>query len=461
MFTEKFKKVLIQVILLSLFFSFLQELPNIIILSPDSKLRASSFTALLFNGVLWFGIAKLTRQKEYALSGFAIQNILLIAITIEPDMDLIIGLNKYLLILFLNVFAFTYFGYKLFGNKNGLWFGLIGLLHLNLGSCSSLLFELFNMIGIRGLVFIDIHLGEGKIYPLDILGSIYVSFRNVVLLILFNYAYLLLRKYEIKKVINLFDNIVNMNFQNRISFSIVFWLMRIGLLSLYGNLLLIRLTSVNSYLIFLIELTCFTFTFYVISIVYRNFLTSYFVYQKDKYPSWLYYFLNIPFFNIIAWAVLMLKHDEKNESTPLDEFEFENEVTKQNTVFRLKSNFENAGKNRWIKVLPYLGLSIVFFTQLVMMLEYHQMDGLMFLAITTAVAFTFLYFYLEHKNGLYYYLGYQIVLMILVSFFRIEFLVELISPQSMVMLIVLYPLFHFDKLKFESEENSKPIIEEE
>ncbi|MGK0315024.1 MAG: hypothetical protein ACI86M_001252 [Saprospiraceae bacterium] len=233
-----------------------------------------------------------------------------------------------------------------------------------------------------------------------------------------------------------------LNTIDRLSYSIIFWSLNLYLCVI--SFCLVEFTNsatLSLYSTFLIISSCFGI--FVIASLYRNFLVSRFVYL-GQYPTDLYYFLNLPFLNILAWLYSLLflfkSHDEYEPIMSPD----------LNGQEVLKSKFLFERRNYFWKNVTMLGALTIF--SLVFMKYRHRISPQ-----PVDISWTYPYLiagvcivcYLYFKKVFHPLSILLILYVVFHGFHPLSVYLKFNVPSLLIYLTVFYGFFHFDDLHWD------------
>jgi len=359
------------------------------------------------------------------------------------------------------VSAFLFFGYDYFKNYKGLWLGVLGLMLSEYNSIFIYLNDIVEMLGFRDMFY----------YSGDTVSFNYIDdfFNSFVLIIDFGVFWIILnymKSFKNQKYDFSFRKLIPFNIEDKVTFSVVFWLFRIVISFLmFKGLVFVEVfnnSGMGAILFFKLTVVLIVKT-YVFGSLYRNFMVSYFL-QRNHYPSWFYYVLNIPILNVIAWTIFMFQSKDKNNVVKDDVLDKFNEVESVTERFqKLKAKFTTEKRNESIKALYYI---IIIFSNLylfVTMIKHNNFEDFGTVIILFFVSLAVITLYLNDSRGLFFILIFYFSVFLIGENFQIKELIEVVSMASIMNLIIFYPLFHFDQFSYidKEEEKIEPDLIEE
>ena len=184
--------------------------------------------------------------------------------------------------------------------------------------------------------------------------------------------------------------------------------------------------------------------------IYRNFLVSHFV-QRNVYPRALYFWLNVPFLNFLAWIYALIRFDTGNNKTT-STYNFSHQFKD------LQDKFAGYDRNAIWKILIILLVSVSLFMQ-------NGRSGYggadLMGILVAALTFIVLIWYLFSKEAFMFLLILNSIAIVIIALVRNEMLVQPTMAAGIINLIVYYGLFYFDELKCAEEPKLVKVDEEE
>jgi len=244
------------------------------------------------------------------------------------------------------------------------------------------------------------------------------------------------------------------NESNRLTHSIVYWSLRLvlfvtalGIASFIGNSFR---QPLNAYVI--VRVAAYGYAIIVLSATYRNFLVSYFA-SRGSYPGGLYFWLNIPLVNIIAWIYNMVTFQRPIASDQMS-----------NSIATTTSNFKAEGRNNGWKIVIILMTIISSLYQLNragLRIDGPSRDGVFWVLTTLFITFALLVWYLYDKNAYAVLIAIFIGNLVVVSVVRSEAMLQPSISTGLVNAVLFYGLFYFDELKWNLPKIAKPTSADE
>jgi hypothetical protein len=361
----------------------------------------------------------------------------------------------------LPILAFLFFGYDYLKNTKGMCLGVLGIIiptSTYLWGLEDMWNNLFGIIGGRDIL--ELNIGRFRV---NVFGEIFRSTDLAFRILLFWRVIHYLKIFDKSGVKLLDKKLFNHKIKDRIYFSILFWVFRIGLASLmFGGIERLEIfyrSDLEITITLLIRLITITFGIvlgiFIISSLYRNLMLSFFI-SRGHYPSWFFYVLNIPLLNLIAWIIFLIKDKQAVDiegATILDETsEAQNIKTETAPIESLKEKFTLEGKNNGIKTLIYAACAFSLVFPMFAMAKYDNYEMLVPLVISFLVNLAFLLLYLNNPKGIYFILGINLLAILTYSLFEVKTLIEYVSFYSLGTMIVCYPLFHFNQFTMVNED---------
>jgi len=426
--TKDFKKALIWLVMCSLLVTILSKF--LISFFDNSYEYLNIFftiRSLILMLFFWLSIIYVTKNVKLGVIGFIILNSLSIYNLFTNDNYLY---KEYLIqVSYYNQLAgilfFSFFGYFIFKNTKGLWMGLFGLIFTSQFLMQGGYVKLW--YGVLGYF----------------LGGIQMEYINGItfvplIFILFWAFYSILNKLDFKEFDFSFNSIA-LSKHDRLTSSIIFWVLRIAIVSLIINLSdFFVYFSIEHSLILILKMLSLVSILYFVSLIYRNFLVSFFV-NLNIAPGWLYFSLNIPFVNFFVWLWLIVKSYSKNQIS--NHIEHNNLSPSDQQI-----KFSKSSKNQPIITLIISFHILAFAKNLLSLNGSVDYDNALIFILSSGLNFSLLLLFITNKNAMYYIIGYQIILLFLSVLIDNNVLHSFLNPSSIISYIILFPLFHFQHL---------------
>jgi hypothetical protein len=435
-------------------YGLLVDKPNSILRHAANKLN--DFVVIVaFWGVVWY----ITKDLRASLVAGVIHLFQLltypIAFGLHPSPE-----DAFQLITMLNHItqccAFAVFGLLHFKQARGLWMGLVYVVMLGVSvgisgdTYFTMIESLFRIFQIRDPFTIEIERDNGGVVHINYLGMMLVKLLEVLQLCIFWFIYHLVRfpghLHTRLRVTPIIQRI------SPLTYSIIYWTLRLTLfVSVLGFIeVLVRISKhgFGSPAWFLT--LCFCIGIYVVASLYRNFLSAYLV-TKGKYPSYTYWFLNIPVLHVIAWiTTLFVKSKPPVRIPPVESLDEEPETAGEHEIVMLdvQADFLRSNKNETIKILVLVFTGLFLYKGQWLFGESYSQSiptGSLWMIV---IGLLVLVWYMIEKRLLF-------PLFVIQSLF-ILIMVMLIEPESysnivvfgLVNLVLYYSLFHFDDIQF-------------
>ena len=415
------------------------------------KFTVSTILFMIPSFILWFFISKNDQNKLHGVIGVLIHNFMNLWIL---GTVLIYGFPSELFdsgwwLTFATPLSFTVYGLLKYKNSRAFYFFLFGLVYLGIGHAARSFYyvdgihDLYRLITFRGTgLWFDSYDYAQYIYQLF---SAARAFTIILLFFMFkrfvenpNSFSIHGKKFELESVR-----------LNKVEFSVIFWLMRILIISVLlidGSLLKYALREEGFNLEILFHMLKLTVGVFYLLAIYRHILLQYNI-QNNKFPSWQYLGLSIPIINIFVWIFLLASKTKEPE-------ELDSEIEAPN-IERIKKAFIKDGKNGGIKnliVILYLLVLLIFsFTGI------HQgnIGVIAFAVIQIAISVAILAWYIYSE-----YVQIALIIILTLSPFLILVMdgntaLEWNIYGSMINIVVYHVLFHFDKYEFIEEVEKK------
>ena len=400
---------------------------------------------------LWVLIGYLTKDYKSAIAALVVTVLLRYGVEAlsprtytsgPPKQDL-----KHFLIPILYVLPPLTFGFLHFKNTKAfkfilywaLMFGLV--IALNPGGLERILSSITRIFGFRDLFELRISTGESSYRTISIFRIFGSEFFLIVRLTVFWWIY----EY-IKSDRPFFKNLNTVpegSINNRLAFSvfywgfrIILWIIGIGLISYIG-----RGFRMPFDIVAMIRILFCMLGIVVAGSIYRNILIAHFV-DRNKYPNWGFFLLNIPIINFFTWLQLLINFNH-----------IETKIASQEHFSNLKNQFIHYGKNSVLKVVIIL---ISVFSMLYQLnragfrIDGPSRDGALMLCIVSLISLGFIIWFLSSKHAYIPLLVMSAASIFATMVIREEAFLVPTMASSIVNLVIYYGLFHFDDLKLSS-----------
>ena len=229
--------------------------------------------------------------------------------------------------------------------------------------------------------------------------------------------------------------------------ALVHWTLRFFIVSsLFSGFYMLRyIFDLYSTPFIAFSFACFAIVMYMLVSLYRNNLTLDFV-MRNRHPSWLYYFINVPFVHFFFWLILWGKKvvPQFKKGRTIDSLPF---------IENMKEHFSWSERNVWILVLT-VG---VFVVRLLVEGTSASSSEMHVLLIGLIIYVLLLFTLYKFQYGNYILYGFlTLVFSVSLAFDVIE--IVIVGGPVLLGLIIFYPLFHFDKFDVATH-GKKSIVE--
>ena len=435
--TQRFQKSVILLFWLSLGYSLITILLNFFDvnsgLSPQStyiQIIAALVIRYLFIGITWFAIGDFTKDRPSAIKGFLLESILPIVILYYANQDS--GqqptISYFYWWLLFQLLAYAVFGYFHFKSITGTLLASVVIMYC--ANLFAIFIEVSTSLSDYGYSVGLRELGTfGNQYVREIYNVISI-FIPILNFLIFWVVYNII-KY---KTLNFKLNSIRIEgLINRKAFTVIFWSLYTFYFILIINSGRVSQSPESRTIVHnILWLIGTMLIFYVLGSIFRNFTSAFFI-QKGKYPSWMYYFINIPFLNIFIWLYLIAKPVNTEGSLSI-------------STNQLQNRFEEDGRNRLIIFLILLGL---IFTLVRWSIRLETSDQIIFLLISLPVSLTLALIYYNSSKALYWLIAIKAAVTLIFLVLEPEVIGLVLNLISIFSLAYHYALFHFDKMKFE------------
>ncbi len=239
---------------------------------------------------------------------------------------------------------------------------------------------------------------------------------------------------------------------DRLPFSIIYWTFRIALLAAVLGTAQRIVRAEGTSVSLICQVACFILGIYVIGSIYRNFLTAYLV-GRGHYPRWVYLGLQLPVLHILVWIYVV----SRPAMSPPASLPPDHQSVRLPGVAEIQKKFVHDGRNAALKFLLIFLIVILSALSLLdggsALSPFGQMSWLTgLIAAAVAIVLTILYFH--HENTLFFLFGLQgLSIVIVLVFTPAEPSVRLLA--NLLNMVVLYSLFHFDRMTFVEDHRVK------
>lgn len=387
--------------------------------------------------VLWYLVGKFTKDSKAALYAMAMTIIISLGFTLANLLNDTSGGFDNMFIKTLTItLPFLAFGIAHHKSSKALLYLIPCFVFygLNLGDLFFVFSRFENIlrnVDFDGFFRIKIQSGAGSywhIYPLKRV----IRFSHLIIEFI-----LMIKFYSVLNKKNWNDYLLRTVQRMRIDtfgFSIIFWVSRFIILSLFFGLSS-RMEWFNnvklSNSMLFVWFPSLAIALYVFLSFYRNFLTSYLI-SKNILPGWRYLLLNIPIINFITWLHLILAK-ENNEKPQL----ISNEI--------IEKQFDYREKNINIKVT--IALAIIIIT-LLRVFNFRGSDEKTLILLANGIV-SLLVMVAYFSNSKFYM---PILIISLLLLFSLPILGAMeglpLVIASITNVIIWYPLYHLNKMNF-------------
>ncbi len=312
---------------------------------------------------------------------------------------------------------------------------------LNTGGLDQFFNSIMRIFGFRNGLDFRIPLGESRYRTISVLRIFSSEFFIVIRLTVFWWVYQYIKSDQpfFKNLNTVPEGSIN----SRLSFSVFYWGFRLILWVIAFGLLsyVAAIFRMPFDIVMIIRILLGVLGTIVIASIYRNVLLAHYV-EKNTYPNWQFFLLNIPIANFFAWLSCVLKFDKTK-----------NEVVTQEYFSNLKSRFIEYDKNGGLKVVVIIFSIISMLYQLNragLRIDGPSRDGALMLCFISMISLSLIIWFLYSKDA------YIPLLVLSASAIFVTIVIrnpDYLYPtmaSSIINLVVYYGLFHFDDLKLSS-----------
>ncbi|WP_020539660.1 hypothetical protein [Lewinella cohaerens] len=405
---------------------------------------------------LWWGIGQLTGERQGSFIAWGIQSLvagyLYYSTFTDPNSSYENSLSAYWfnavgLLIAVSVFAFFHFKER----RKAVSFLLIAflvLLGFNMPTFdySEFVEKFYRLFGAKNFLSLSISSGTNSTRRLNIFALLLSNLQLPAFLLI---VWFLINKIKSTRFLDFKQvSIPEASPMSVLTFSLVHWVTRLTLFVLIfgATRQLQKVANLDFALGPLVLLTAILAALYAVSVIYRNFLVSYFV-SRAKYPSWCYLFLNLPFVHVIAWLVAVTMPASKSVDYGNEQMIKEDVST---TFSALKMQFT---QNKNAGILTFMLIIIILYT-IVTSLNIRSGIGSQKTIIVAMgiVSILLLLWYKSNNRAVYYILLIEaICLFIAMLLGHIKLMTPLIF-WGLSNYIIYYSLFHFDHFTLTSKE---------
>jgi len=473
---QKFEKALLYITLISLVIGL------ITLLIPSEQQRyANIIGAIIGIAIFWIFAFYLTEEKK----GSIVAGILMLLAEVgyiyiffssESSSSLI---SWYIFELILPSLAYIVFALFYFKNTKGIYLVLAYLCMLGAFSL-----ELAVMLNDMTSLLVDI---PTRLLALNIgMESKFYIERSIAFLIRKSY-------YPLSLIIFWFMfNIIKSNDKidfslrtiqipqgmTKTTFSILYWMMLIILFLMVAGFFKRWSGEVNnaiseSFMINLlnfIKILIFFLAVFILGSLYRNIVSTFFI-LNAWLPAWAYYFLNIPFINFFVWLFLLQKPSKAEKILSEDAkksslIDASNENILKAEFLKKKFREKESVDNKRFILFFIIFIKLIFFISSLLRanntsINIDMMAHIIFLIVFILDIVLTIWYFLDKRAFLILFalssfsvLGIiltSVILSLLASQDYLIFVTDIpIGTSGMIGLIILYPIFHFNSLKFVS-----------
>ncbi|NER19043.1 hypothetical protein [Spongiivirga citrea] len=388
--------------------------------------------------VLWYFIRLNVSNKKAA--DFAIITLGVIALVRLSDVFFGILVGQFTPYPILNTviysLPFLVFGFAYHKNTKGLWYFLVFLIisGVAVGSAyqiNNFISELFRYRPWRWLGNL-LSYNEGMVFiaPLPML---YYKLIFIVHFVIFFYMH-----YAIKSSDNNAFQFKKLDVQpvSNLVFSVVFWVSRLTIIvMIFGLVNRIRSRwgiNEGSYIQAYVWILSVIAAAYFFTLIYRNFLTSYFV-SKGIKPGWKYILINLPVINFFVWLYITFFVNVPSN------------ISLSDRVDKVTALFKNSDRNNNIKVAFYVVTLLGAVIRLIS--SRGRIDPIIISLISAALGIAILTLYFKHARTALFLFGLNALVVLAAPFGEISEATPLFI-YSMIYTLLWISIFHFDKYEY-------------
>lgn len=417
--------------------------------------------------IFWWGVFYVTKDRRSSIVGFSIAVVgmlinsyfLLFKGTAIAIQNLYYWSN-----LIFPFISLAVFGWLHFKESRGLYLGLVAIIlsgisyGMNSYEYYQIIENLFELIGIDELVEMRIPTGENSYRIVNPILIFLFQLSHPLLFIIFWFVYSAIKREETfdysLRTVSLYDN------ADKNTYALVHWVLRMAVvMTMIGSLgFMARMINQEFDITVIAKSINFCFSIFVVAALYRNVLLSFYT-TKKTYPGLFYVFLNIPYFHFLPWCYLFFIKNRKTTIAPseniLDAHTTQPQTPLLDKAIDSQKKFVREEKNNGIKVLIVI---VLIFGAVLQITGFNDsMIGFpvanqMLLVLFSFISLALTIWYISYSNALYPIYIIQSLAILGTLFFQNEVIMGITAMAGLVNLLIYYPLFHYDKMKFREEE---------
>ncbi len=390
--------------------------------------------------IFWYFIRKNvnnTRAVDFAIGALGLITLIKLVDVFVPF--LVRGMTSYP-ILNLVIFSvpFLVFGFVYHKNTKGLWYFLTYFIisGIAVGTAYGVNDFLRNALPYRSVLKTLIAYQEGAIYIAPI-PMLYYKLIWIVNFVVFFYMHKAIKSkendaFQFKKL--------DVRPMSNLTFSVVFWVSRLVIITMIFSILqrIQRkwgLENLNSTIQEYIWVLSVIVAAYFFTLIYRNFLTSYFV-SKGIKPGWKYIFINLPIINFFVWLYVTFFVNVQSS------------ISLSDRVDKVTALFKNSDRNNNIKVAFYVVTLLGAVIRLIS--SRGRIDPIVISLISAVLGLALLALYFKYARTALFLFGLNALIVLAAPFGEMHE-ASPIFIYSMIYTLLWISIFHFDKYTYANE----------
>ncbi|MFK8008768.1 MAG: hypothetical protein AB8H03_20580 [Saprospiraceae bacterium] len=413
--------------------------------------------------IFWWGVFYVSKDQKSSLIGFSIAFVGQVVNTyflISKGTEINISSLYYWSYLIFPFTSLLVFGWLHFKKTRGLYLGLVAIIisGIGLGMNSyeyyQIIEKLFELIGIEDIVEMRIPSGENSYRIVNPILIFLYQISHPLLFIIFWFVYSAIKReqpFDLSlRTVTLYEN------ADKNIYALVHWILRMAVvMTMIGSLaFMTRLIKQEFDFTILAKSVNFCFSIFFVAALYRNVLLFFYT-TKKTYPGFFYVFLNIPYFHFIPWAYLFfIKNRKKTVASSddiLDAYTVEPQTPLLVKAEESQKKFIKEEKNSGLKVLIVIVLifgAILQITGFNNSMTGFPIENQMLLVLLSFISLALTIWYISYSKALYPIYIIQSIAIIATVIFQNEALMGVTAMAGLVNLLIYYPLFHYDQMKF-------------
>lgn len=430
----------------------------------NSRVILNHLLNLIPRIIFWAGVFYVTKDKKASWVGFLIAflgQLIVAYLLFSKGAETKVSSLYYWTNLIFSLVSLLVFGWMHFKKPRGLYLGLVAVIisgisyGMNNYEYYKIIESLFEMVGIDDIVQMRIPTGERSYrIVMPFLDFLY-QFSHPLLFIIFWFVYSAIKRdqpFDLSlRTISLHEH------TDKNTYALVHWVLRMAVVvTMIGSLkFMARMMNQEFEIINLIKLINFCFSIFVVAALYRNILLSFYT-TKKTYPGLFYVFLNIPYIHFIPWSYLFFMKNRKKTKVPSEDIldGLEPQTPLFANALESQKKFIRSEKNNGLKVLIVIVLifgAVLQITGFNNSMTGFPVESQMLLVLFSFISLALTIWYMNDSKALYPIFIIQSIAIIATLVFQNEAIMGVTAMAGLVNLLIYYPLFHYDKMRFKSD----------